>query len=99
MAAKTGSQHKGRGRTNSTQHWRTCRDLTIKMGEGNVTFPFAALGVMGFSNDRGERTRNHCSGHWAGRLKLEQVNHPAHDFDCTSMTRGLLKFKKGTIEE
>ena len=44
--------------------------MTIKVGVGNVTFPFVVLGVTGFSNGGGERTRNHCSGFWAGRLKL-----------------------------
>ena len=41
---------------------RTWRNLTIKMGVGNVMFPLVALGVMSFSNGRGERTGNHCSG-------------------------------------
>ena len=30
---------------------------------GNVMFSFVALGVIGFSNGREERTRNHCSKH------------------------------------
>ena len=68
---KESSQREGRGsRTNSTQHWRTWRNCPIKMDVGNVTFPFAALGLMGFSNGRGEKIRNHCSDHWAGRVKL-----------------------------
>ena len=33
-------------------------------------FPLVILGVIGFNNGKGKRTRNPCSGHWAGRLKL-----------------------------
>ena len=48
---------------------RTWKNLTIKMGVGNVMFSLVILGEMSFSNGREERIGNHCSGRKAQASK------------------------------